>query len=90
MELIEVDVITSNKAGNTVLAKEAIACDDIRSFRPWHKGDKDKEIVGEITLIVLKSGKPSDSAEVTKTRQMHINESYDDFMGRMRTKVIVK
>lgn len=101
MEFIEVSVIMLNKDKKTVVEREAVRIDDIKSFRPWHKGEKDKDIEGEITLLILKNDvnehqqdeKEAGEAERhkpgKKTRQVLISESHDSFMQRMRTKVIV-
>lgn len=90
MEFIEVDVITKDKDGKKITPKETIACDEIRSFRPWHKGDMDKDIEGEITILILKSNAPSAANETSRSRNVLIKEGYDSFMTRMRTRVIVK
>ena len=90
MEFIEVDVITKDKEGKKIFPKETIACDEIRSFRPWHKGDMDSDVEGGITLLILKSSKPMDGVETPKSRQVHVREDYDSFIARMRTRVSVK
>lgn len=90
MEFIEVDVITKDKDGKKIFPKETIACDEIRSFRPWHKGELDMDVEGEITILILKSSKPTDGQATPKSRQVLVKEGYDSFIDRMRTRVSVK
>jgi hypothetical protein len=56
---IEVDLVSKDKDQRTVFLKEVIDTKDIISFRHWHKGEKDKDVKGDMTLVLL-SPKPWD------------------------------
>lgn len=86
--LIEIKRIISDKdKNNTGSEKEAIDPDMIRGIRAWHKGKNDTQIIGDMTLIVLKPDYQMSAG--SKPRTMLIEENYDDFMNRLAYKVPV-
>lgn len=55
-QFIEVDRVLSDKITkeNVSVEKECVDISLIKTFRGWHKGDKDRMIKGEMTILILK------------------------------------
>lgn len=90
-EYIEILRVVSDDNRNNVASRpEVIEAENIKSFRPWHKGPKDKLIEGDMTVIVLieKSTDDGQEKEIVKTKL--IEEAYENFRDRMSLKVIIK
>jgi len=84
-KLIEIRRVLSDKEKNNIeSAPETIEADRVRSFRGWHKGGKDVQIKGSMTLIVMKPD-PHNPKERPET--ILIEESYQSFSDRMAVKV---
>lgn len=87
-QYIEVRRIVSNDEKVNIESRpEVIEVGKIKSFRAWHKGNKDRLIKGEITILVMKSDKVDPERKI---ETMLIEEAYSDFIDRMSAKVIVK
>lgn len=84
---IEVNLVSKDKDQKTVFLKETIDTADITSFRHWHKGSKDEDVEGEMTLVLLKP-KPWDK-EPEKLKRLYLQESYTSFVLRMRSNGII-
>ena len=54
-EFIEVDRVLSNKVTkeNVATERECVDISLIKTFRGWHKGEKDRAIKGDMTLLIL-------------------------------------
>ena len=84
---IEVNLVSKDKSQKTVFLKETIDTDDIVSFRHWHKGEKDSDVEGDMTLVLLKP-KPWDK-EPNSTKRLYLQESYSSFVLRMRSNGVI-
>lgn len=81
-------ILNSKGEKNAKIEEEVININDIKSFRPWHKGANDKNINGEVTFILLRTD-PKESGS-TKTQSILINESCDDFQERVGQSTTIK
>lgn len=96
-QFIEVDRVLSNKITkeNVSVERECVDISLIKTFRGWHKGDKDKMIKGDMTILILKPDeKPADQSEqvdeLKRPHSMIIEESYSKFRDRISRKVIIR
>jgi hypothetical protein len=91
VQFIGIKRITRDKDQKKVVRDETIRIKDIKSFRPWHKTEKDAEIPGDITLIVSDS---IDQEEVTgkvdKVTTILISEGYKSFEERLGSVVVIR
>lgn len=98
---IEIERVTKDKNKNNVVKLETIRVSEIKTFRPWFKTEKDKDIKGEMTMIILYPNKDQiesdtdlltkeESEEKKKVNSVLIKESYNDFLKRMNKFVIMK
>lgn len=99
-------VLSGDDKVNVKVHPEVILIDDIKSFRAWHKGDNDRYIPGDMTIIVLKPlpekeveevilhETPAEKAQREKDkkrfRTILIEESFRDFRDRINAKVPVR
>lgn len=67
-DFIEINLITKDKHNKTVVKPEAILISDISSFRPWQKGEKDSDVDGEMTLLILKNNGSEDAEKPENER----------------------
>lgn len=90
---IEVRKIVTDKSTkmNTHSEPRSLDIDDIKSFRRWHKSDKDSLIKGEMTQIMLESDTVYIIGENKKPHfpTMLIEEGYEDFAYRLSQRVPV-
>jgi len=93
-QFIEIKRVTKDKQSNNVVRNETIKIADIKSFRPWFKTAKEDDIKGELTMLMLENNASanteSEPAEKEKRNTLLISESYNDFVTRMRSFVIIK
>lgn len=66
-EFIEVDRVLSNKVTkeNVATERECVDISLIKTFRGWHKGDKDRAISGDMTLLILMPDKDNEFVKKT-------------------------
>lgn len=85
-QFIEIKKVISDKESgvNVSSRPEGIDISDIKGFRPWHKGKKDNEISGEMTLLKVIDRK----TEELKT--LLIEESYSSFVNRLSYRAVVR
>ncbi len=93
-QFIEIKRVTKDKSGANVLKDETILIEDIKGFRPWFKNDQEKrEIKGEVTMLIMKGSIEQEvpaEGDKKKANTLLVNESYNDFLTRMRAFVIVR
>lgn len=93
-EFIEVDRVLSNKVTkeNVATERECVDISLIKTFRGWHKGEKDRAIKGEMTLIILVPDEKTSEEDksIDKSHSMIIEESFSSFRDRIGTKVVVR
>ena len=89
---IEVKYVSKNQEQETVYLEEVIDAKDIISFRPWKKGERDMDVEGGITFVLLKPNPWAEKVEDReKNRKLLLAEEYSSFMKRMRSNgVLVK
>lgn len=89
---IKVQRILKNKeTGAIKVEPETISINDIKGFRPWHKGKSDEKVEGDITAVIVKTEGHKDKAGNEVHQQMiHINENYADFEDRVGQRTTVK
>lgn len=86
-QLVEIKRVISNDEGiNTSSRLETIDISDIKGFRAWHKGAKDAAIKGDMTILKVKDVSDPNA----KPKTVLIEESYDDFLNRMSSRVEVR
>lgn len=100
-QFIEIKRVTKDKSGSNVVRNETIKIADIKSFRPWFKTAKEDYIKGELTMLILENNasvntesepleKEKEPVEKEKRNTLLVSESYNDFVTRMRSFVIIK
>lgn len=87
---IEVNrVLSNNEKINISTKPETINIGEIQGFRAWHKGKKDVGIKGEMTIVMMKSAKQSESEADKGSFNILIEESYTEFSKRISKKIII-
>jgi len=82
--LIKVQIILDGKEGkNSKIENETIDANDIKGCRHWHKGDNDKKVEGDITMIIMKTDQFHKDSTVRKVKKILINENCDVFEKRL-------
>ena len=83
---IEIKYVTKSRDNKTVQLSEVIEVKEIISFREWKKGDKDKDVEGDMTFLLVRPNEWAETLEErTKPRRFLLTEKYTDFMLRMRS-----
>lgn len=86
-QLVEIKRVISNDEGiNTSSRLETIEINDIKGFRKWHKGPKDDAIKGDMTILKVKDSTDPNA----KPKTVLIEESYEDFLNRMSSRVEIR
>jgi hypothetical protein len=82
--LIKVQIILDGKEGkNSKIESETIDANDIKGCRHWNKGDNDKKVEGDITMIIMKTDQFHKDSNVRKVKKILINENCDIFEKRL-------
>ena len=84
-----------NSKENVGSSKETYNVSDIKGFRPWHKGENDRLIVGEMTQLIIQKSRASATVISGHVKENNfttvlIEESYNDFMYRLSQKAVIK
>lgn len=88
IQFIGIKKITRDKDKKRVFREETIRVKDIRTYRPWHKTENEKDIDGGITMIFCDTiDEEKGKIEVTNVL---IHEEYSDFTKRLGSVVIVR